>query len=219
MPSLRLALRTLFKSPFVTAVAVVSLALGIGANAAIFSIFDEMLLRPLPVAHPDELINLAAPGPKPGSTSCGQAGECDVVLSYPMYRDLERQQSVLTGLAAHRGFGANIAFHGQTISTEGLLVSGSYFPVLGIQPAAGRLRTGSRRWEATRPSSGRRSSSTATRLPSSAWGRKTLTARRWAASPTSSSRSRCAAWWTRTSRPLRTGRATGCTRSGASSPA
>ncbi|HVZ78867.1 MAG TPA: ABC transporter permease [Gemmatimonadaceae bacterium] len=141
MPSLRLALRTLFKSPFVTAVAVVSLALGIGANAAIFSIFDEMLLRPLPVAHPDELINLAAPGPKPGSTSCGQAGECDVVLSYPMYRDLERQQSVLTGLAAHRGFGANIAFHGQTISTEGLLVSGSYFPVLGIQPAAGRLLT------------------------------------------------------------------------------
>ena len=67
MPNLRLALRTLWKTPFVTLVAVISLALGIGANAAIFSLFDQILLRPLPVAAPQELVNLAAPGPKPGS--------------------------------------------------------------------------------------------------------------------------------------------------------
>ena len=53
MPNLRLALRTLFKSPFITLVAILSLALGIGANSAIFSLFDQMLLRPLPVPHPE----------------------------------------------------------------------------------------------------------------------------------------------------------------------
>ena len=62
---LRLAVRTLLKTPFVTGVAVTSLALGIGANTAIFSLFDRFLLRPLPVASPDALVNLAAPGPKP----------------------------------------------------------------------------------------------------------------------------------------------------------
>ncbi|MGH7734319.1 MAG: hypothetical protein ACREOE_11630, partial [Gemmatimonadales bacterium] len=65
MRQIRYALRTLFKTPFVTAVAVLSLALGIGANSAIFSLFDQMLLKPLPVPHPDELVNLGAPGPKP----------------------------------------------------------------------------------------------------------------------------------------------------------
>ena len=62
----KLAFRTLFKSPFVTTVAIVSLALGIGANAAIFSLFDQMLLRPLPVAEPERLVNLGAPGPEAG---------------------------------------------------------------------------------------------------------------------------------------------------------
>jgi predicted permease len=139
MRPLKYALRTLFRSPFVTAVAVVSLALGIGANAAIFSLFDQMLLKPLPVAAPHELVNLSAPGPKPGSTSCNQAGNCSVVLSYPMYRDLEREQRVFTGMAAHRAFGANVAFQGQTTFEQGMLVSGSYFGVLGLGPVTGRL--------------------------------------------------------------------------------
>ncbi|MGE0040958.1 MAG: ABC transporter permease [Vicinamibacterales bacterium] len=139
MRNLRLAFRTLFKTPFVTLVAVLSLALGIGANAAIFSMFEEVLLRPLPVPAPDELVNLSAPGPKPGSTSCSQAGNCDQVFSYPMFQDLERIQTSFTGLAAHRGFGANLAFDGQTSSGSGMLVSGSYFPVLGLSPALGRL--------------------------------------------------------------------------------
>ena len=83
MPNVRLAFRTLRKSPFVTLVAILSLSLGIGANSAIFSLFDQMLLRALPVSAPKELVNLGAPGPKPGSTSCGQAGGCEAVFSYP----------------------------------------------------------------------------------------------------------------------------------------
>ena len=64
MLSLKFALRTLFKTPFVTVVAILSLALGIGANAAIFSLFNQILLRPLPVPEPDRLVNVGAPGPR-----------------------------------------------------------------------------------------------------------------------------------------------------------
>jgi predicted permease len=139
MPHLTLAFRTLFKTPFVTIVAIVSLALGIGANTAIFSLFDQLLRRPLPVHDPNGLVNLSAPPPKPGSTSCNQAGSCEVVFSYPMFRDLERVQTVFTGLAANRIFGANLVAGGQTLTGDGMLVSGSYFPALGLQAAIGRL--------------------------------------------------------------------------------
>ncbi len=140
MINLKLALRSLTKTPFVTGITVVSLALGIGANAAIFSLFDQLLLRPIPAHVPDELVNLRAPGPKPGWASCNQAGDCEAVFSYAMFRDLERTQNVLVGLAAHRTFGANLATKGQTPqSAQGLMVSGSYFDVLGLRPALGRL--------------------------------------------------------------------------------
>ncbi|MFP3939962.1 MAG: ABC transporter permease, partial [Thermoanaerobaculia bacterium] len=139
MSQLNLALRTLAKTPFVTAVAVLSLALGIGANAAIYSLFDQMLLRPLPVESPDRLVNLAAPGPKQGSTSCNQTGECDAIFSYPMFRDLQESTEALSDLAGHRVFGANLATGEETRRGEGVLVSGSYFPALGVQPALGRL--------------------------------------------------------------------------------
>ena len=137
--SLRRALRTLFSTPFVTIVAIASLALGIGANAAIFSLFEQFLLRPLPVQEPDRLVNLAVPGPKPGSTSCNNAGGCDEVFSYPMFRDLEREQTPFTGMAAHVSFGTNLAYRGETMTGDGMFVSGSYFGVLGVQPALGRL--------------------------------------------------------------------------------
>src|SRR5438270_1300646 len=139
MPNLKLAFRTLFKSPFVTVVAALSLSLGIGANAAIFSLFNEILMQPLPVPHPERLVNLSAPGVKYGSTSCGQAGNCDVIFSYPMYRDLEQKQTVMTGIAAHRLFNTNLAFRGQTVNAEAVMVSGSYFPTLALRPALGRL--------------------------------------------------------------------------------
>ena len=141
MPNLRLALRTLFKSPFVTLVAILSLSLGIGANSAIFSLFDQMLMRPLPVPEPQGLVNISAPGPKPGSNSCSNAGPCEDVLSYPMFRDLERVQASFTAIAAHRSVETNLGYKGTTLNGEGLLVSGSYFPALGLTPALGRLFT------------------------------------------------------------------------------
>ena len=140
MLNLKLPFRTLFRTPFVTIVAILSLALGIGANAGIYSLFNEMLLEPLPVPHPERLVNFATTGPQTGFYSCGQAGDCVEVFSYPMFRDLEKAKTALSGIAGHMLFGVNVAVAGQApISTDGVLVSGSYFPVLDVRPALGRL--------------------------------------------------------------------------------
>jgi len=140
LSKLRLAVRVLVKSPLVTTMAVLSLGLGIGANTAIFSLFDQVLQRPLPVRSPQELVNLSAPGPKPGSTSCNQTGTCDEVFSYLMFKDLERDNAgVLSGLAAHRVFGVNLSYRDRTIPSDGIAVSAAYFSVLGLKPALGRL--------------------------------------------------------------------------------
>src|ERR1700722_6830134 len=139
MPNLKYAFRTLLKSPFVSSTNIISLPLGLGAHAAIFPLSNERLRRPLPVVEPHRLVNLGAPGPNPGSQSCGQAGDCDVVFSYPMLLDLQKANSGFSGLAAHVLFGANIAYQGVTVNGDGLLVSGSYFPVLGLTPALGRV--------------------------------------------------------------------------------
>ena len=139
MAHLKLAVRTLAKTPFITGVAVISLALGIGANAAIYSLFDQILLSRLPVAEPERLVNLSSAGPRQGSVSSNQAGDSDSVFTYPMFRDLRGATKAFSGMAAHRAFGANLATGEETLSGEGMLVSGSYFPVLGVRPALGRL--------------------------------------------------------------------------------
>ena len=139
MANIRLGFRMLFKTPLVTGVAIASLALGIGANAAIFSLYSQFLLRPLPVVEPERLVNLESPGPKPGSYRNDNAGGRDHVFSYPMFRDLERGQTVFSALAAHKGLVANVAYRGRAVTVRGTQVSGSYFPALGLRPAAGRL--------------------------------------------------------------------------------
>ena len=140
MANVRLAVRMLVKTPIVTSVAILSLALGIGANAAIFSLYSQLLLRPLPVVEPERLVNLEAPGPKPGSDFCNGAGGCDEVFSYPMFRDLQREQTVFTDVAAHRGLIFSVAWRGRSLNViPGMQVSGSYFPALGLAPALGRL--------------------------------------------------------------------------------
>src|SRR5688572_28483097 len=142
MRNLRLALRTLARTPIITAVAALSLGLGIGSNAAIYSIFHRMLRQDLAVREPERLVNLQAPGPKPGSQSCGMAGGCEAVFSYPMFRDLQKSdQRAFSALAGHRTFGANVSMEGRSFAEGGLLVSGTYFPILGVRPAYGRLLT------------------------------------------------------------------------------
>ena len=140
MRNLRLAFRTLARTPFVTAVAALSLGLGIGANSAIYSIFYRMVRQELPIAGANRLVNFSAPGPKPGGNSCGQAGSCDDVFSYPMFRDLQNAKlTSIAGVAGHRDIGANVSYGRSAFGRHGLLVSGSYFPVLQIRPALGRL--------------------------------------------------------------------------------
>src|SRR5690349_10175021 len=140
MRNLKLAFRTLGRTPFVTAVAALSLGLGIGANSAIYSIFYRMVRQELPVRDADRLVNFSAPGPKNGSTSCGQAGSCDDVFSYPMFRDLQKARlTAFTAIVGHRDIGANISYGRSAFAKGGFLVSGSYFPILEIRPALGRL--------------------------------------------------------------------------------
>jgi hypothetical protein len=139
MRSLKFAFRMLLRTPFVTAIAILSLALGIGATAGIFSVFHQVLLQSIAAPDPSALVNLGAPGPKPGFGSCGREGDCELVFSYGMFRDLQKAQTVFTDIAAHVGFSANVAYGGQTSRGDALFVSGSYFPVLELQPALGRL--------------------------------------------------------------------------------
>ncbi|GLC26870.1 ABC transporter permease [Roseisolibacter agri] len=137
---LRLALRGLRRAPGFTAVAVVCIALGVGANAAAYSVFEELLLQPLPVHAPEQLVNLSAPGPKPGNDQCNQSGACEDVFSFPTFRALQQAtQSGLSGVAAHRLFLASVAVDGRAAQGDGVFVSGSYFSVLGLTPALGRL--------------------------------------------------------------------------------
>jgi putative ABC transport system permease protein len=142
LQDLRYAARSLARRPMVTAVTALSLALGIGVNSALFSVFDHLLLRHLPVASPDQLVLITSPGPRPGGTSTSAAGRNEAVFSYPLFRDLERLTNAgLSSIVAHRDFSVNLAFRNQTQHGEGLLVSGAYFSTLGVVPAAGRLIT------------------------------------------------------------------------------
>lgn len=129
----------LAKSPAFTLIAVTTLALGIGANTAIFSLMNQVLLRELPIKNPGELEILRAPGPKSGHVSTD--GDSAESFSYPMYKGLRDKNSVFSGILARYGFSASVASHGETDRASGEVVSGNYFEVLGVQPALGRLFT------------------------------------------------------------------------------
>jgi predicted permease len=134
------ALRTLAKTPIVSAIAILSLALGIGANASIFTMFEQTIARVLPTAEPERLVNLTANGPRSGSNSTNNAGGTESIFSYAMFRDLDAgTRDVFEGVAAHRSFGANLSYRGQTMSASGMFVSGNYFSLLRAKPALGNL--------------------------------------------------------------------------------
>lgn len=132
---LRQALRSLTKSPVFVLVTVLSLALGIGANAAVFTLLDQALLRLLPVQRPERLVQLHEKGDYYGSNTGTNA------LSYPMYRDFAEQNRVFSGMFCRHSLPFSVSFAGRSERAGGELVSGTYFPVLGLRPALGRLFT------------------------------------------------------------------------------
>lgn len=136
---LRHAVRGLAARPLFAIVAIATLALGIGANLAVFSLVERLLLAPLPVAEPDRLVNLGVPGQTDIRMSSSLAGNETAIFSYPMFRDLERAQDGVATLAAHRPQPVNLAYAGHTERVQALLVSGRYFDALGLKPALGRL--------------------------------------------------------------------------------
>jgi putative ABC transport system permease protein len=134
---LRYALRQLAKAPGFAAVAIVTLALGIGANTAIFSLLDQALLRSLPVKDADRLVILQSVGSFNGHTS--SRTDENFYFSYPMYRDLRDRNSVFASLIATDYAAVGVQWHNQPELVGAELVSGNYFDALGIRPALGRL--------------------------------------------------------------------------------
>jgi predicted permease len=130
---IRYALRSLGKAPIFTTVAVLSLALGIGANTAIFSLLDQLLLRPLPVRDPAAIVQLAARGNHYGSN---WGMDC---MSFPMYRDFRDKLNVFDGLIARRTISGILGYGGQVQPVSIEIVTGNYFQMLGVGPARGRV--------------------------------------------------------------------------------
>src|ERR1700730_8923522 len=136
---LKYALRTLVKSPAFSTVAILTLALGIGANTAIFALVDRVLLTLLPVANPRELVLLTSPGPVQGHVWSDD--DVATSFSYPMYKELRDRGTAFQGLLAEFPFSASVSAGAQTDRASGELVSGNYFEGLGTPPTLGRSFT------------------------------------------------------------------------------
>ena len=126
---IRYGLRSLLKRPGFTAIALITLALGIGANTAIFSLVNTVLLRPLPVPHPEQLVEVFG---------TFHGGADYTIQSYLNYKDYRDRNDVFSGLMAYRFAPMSISHEGRNERVWGYLVSGNYFEVLGVQPFLGR---------------------------------------------------------------------------------
>ena len=138
MQDIRYALRQLRKAPVFTAVAVLTLALGIGANTAIFTLLDQALIRSLPVSHPEQLVRLRFSGLHAGSVNYYGGDEHDY-FSYPAYRELRDKNDAFAGVIANSEAQVGVKWKNQAELADSELVTGNYFDVLGVRPAVGRL--------------------------------------------------------------------------------
>jgi putative ABC transport system permease protein len=138
---LKLGMRGLFRNPGLTSVAVLTLALAIGANSTIFSLLSQALLRALPVRDPAQLVVLSFAGPASGHihSDGGNTPGHRHEFSYPMYRDLRDRNDVLSGLIAAASTPIGVTWNNRAEAVSAEMVSGNYFDVLGVQPALGRL--------------------------------------------------------------------------------
>jgi predicted permease len=135
VPDVRFAFRGFRKSPVFTIVAILSLALGIGANTAIFTLVDQLILRLLPVRDPAQIVLLAGRGRHYGGNNGRNA------LAYPMYQDLRDRNQVFNGMMCRYSLPFTLGIGADTSVAAGELVSGNYFPLLGVRAARGRLFT------------------------------------------------------------------------------
>jgi putative ABC transport system permease protein len=128
---IRYGWRMLRKTPGFTAVAILTLALGIGANTAIFSLIDAVMLRSLPVQNPEQLVVLARNGRDPSLP--------DMSFSNPVWQQVRERQDIFLGALASSGMDFDLAQGGEAHSVKGMYVSGDFFRTLGVVPVAGRL--------------------------------------------------------------------------------
>src|SRR5271168_4864499 len=139
MQDLRYSLRQIRRSPGFMLTAVLTLALGVGANTAIFSLLDQALLRSLPVLKPQQLVVLSASGTAWEGHSSNNGAGVEESFSYPMYRDLRDKGTAFDGLIATSPTRVGIAQNGTSNLVNAEIVSGNYFSVLGVPAAQGRL--------------------------------------------------------------------------------
>src|SRR5271156_2623626 len=130
---LRFSLRAIRRSPLFASIAILSLALGIGANTAIFTLMDQLMLRRLPIKDPDQLVMLYQQGAHNGSNMGYR------MHSYPMYQDFQQRSAPFSEVLCRRILEASISVDNQTERVEAELVSGNFFSMLGVKPAAGRV--------------------------------------------------------------------------------
>lgn len=138
LQDIRYAIRQLTRSPGFAATVIVTLALGIGANTAIFTIFDQVLLRTLPVQNPKELVRFEWSGSFSGSMS-SFGGESTNYFSYPMYKDLRDRNTVFSGMSAAVRGSVGVSWNDRAENDDAEIVTGNFFNLLGLKPAAGRL--------------------------------------------------------------------------------
>jgi len=130
-------LRQMMRAPGFTVTAILTLALGIGANTAIFTVFNQVLLRMLPVEKPQELQQVTYTGSNMGRMSVF-GGDGSMYFSYPMYKRLRDKNEVFSGLLANVETSVGILWKGQSEAVDTEMVSGNYFQVLGVPAGVGR---------------------------------------------------------------------------------
>src|SRR5215831_13914945 len=131
--NLRYTFRVLRRSPLFAVVAIGSLALGIGANTAIFTLIDQIVLRKLPIKDPESLVMLYQRGTHMGSNMGAR------MHSYPVYQDFQQKAAPLSEVLCRRLISASISVDNQTERVEAEMVSGNFFSMLGVKPAFGRV--------------------------------------------------------------------------------